>query len=103
MTYLLFAEVVGEIGDHDLVLRRDSVFRRTTLPGLARLARLVLLVGSSGSSCGRGISLLNILNVCCLGSSVREWKNTRIGDTIGLSSGLFLLVSMRQRLNFVIF
>lgn len=48
MAYLLFTEIVGEIGHHDLILRWNTILRRATLAGLANSTRLFFI-----SICGR--------------------------------------------------
>jgi len=41
-TYLLLGQVIGQVGDHDLGLGRNTVGRRATLPALTRRAGLRL-------------------------------------------------------------
>jgi hypothetical protein len=50
--YLLLAEIVRKVGDHDLVLGRDTILGR---PALSRLTRSTgFRVGSVGSTFGSG-------------------------------------------------
>ena len=85
---LLFTKVIGEIGDHDLVLRWDSILGGATLARLAWRTRLVLL--RNGITCHGSCSLvLNILSISSLGGCVGERQDASVGDSVGLSTGLF--------------
>jgi len=57
ISYLLLAEVVREVGDHNLVLGGDAILGRSALTGLTSSTRLLISVsGSFISCCVRGVS-----------------------------------------------
>lgn len=84
ITHLVFSQVVGQVGDHDLGLGRDAVLGRTTLLLGATAAWLALgsLRASSltlvGDISQRGVTFgafLTILNLTAVSSCSQEHEN----------------------------
>lgn len=71
MTNLLFGQVVGQVGDHNLGLGRDAISGGSTLTALAGGASLVL-----------GLFSLVSPDLVC---NIAQWLNLRVGL---LGSGL---------------
>ena len=82
-THFLLTKVVRKVGNHDLVLGGNAVFRWTTLFWLA---------GSTGFAVSWCFSTLgDVLSIGSLGGSISKWEGLAFG--IGCAFGFFLPLS----------
>lgn len=119
--YLLFGEIVGEIGDHDFGGGWDTIFRWTTLLGLSRCtdfgvggrSSLVCVVGNIGQrlwvldetaslSCSSNTSSTTTTTATCTASSTTATARGSLAFTIDSFSlcllfGVFWLASELNR------
>ena len=86
-TYLVFVQVIREVGNHDLVFGWDSVSRRAALTALAWLALGLLALGVSSVLVG---NVRQSLNLSGAGSG-----SSSGGDLREVLGSIFLLLDTR--------